>query len=99
VLAVLEEAMPILGPLAPDRSVARREIESPTADESALTPMLERLGDEFPGVWIETSPSGSRRRGARIVVILEAGGADAAEANEAVDAALKRLLALAAGCP
>lgn len=97
--AVLEQALPLLGSLTLDRSVARREIASPTADESSLTPLLHRLADEFPSVWIESHPSGSRRRGSKIVICLEAGGTDRADADTVVDGALKRLLALAAGNP
>lgn len=99
VLAVLAEAMPALGALAPDRQVARRELESPTADESALTPLLERFSAEFPSLWIESHPSGSRRRGSRIVISLEASASSGAEADRVVDTALKRLIALAAGSP
>jgi molybdopterin-biosynthesis enzyme MoeA-like protein len=97
VRAVLEEALPELGFLAALRAVARREVESPTADESSLRPLLDKLHGEFPSVWIDTHPSGSRRRGSRIAITLEASGATAEEAEEAVDSALKRLLALAAG--
>jgi len=99
VKAVLVEAIPLLGNLALDRVVAERRIESPTADESALTPLLDQLGEEFPSVWFESYPSGSRRRGSRIVIGIEASGVDRAEAEALVDSALKRLLALVSGSP
>ena len=97
--AVLEEAMPLLGSLAPDRCVAHRQIESPTADESSLTTLLDRLSAEFPALWIESHPSGTRRRGSRIVISVEASGASQDEADQAADEAMKRLLALASGSP
>lgn len=99
VRAVLEQALPALGALAPKSAVARREIESPTADESTLIPLLERLCLEFPSLWIESHPAGSRRRGSRIVISVEASGTTQAEADRAVDQAVKRLLAIAAGGP
>ncbi len=98
VRAVLEAAMPLLGSLVPQRWVAQRRIESPTADESVLTPLLDRLADEFPAVWIESHPSGSRRHGARMRIGLEASGSSQQDAERAVDVALERLLALASTC-
>jgi molybdenum cofactor synthesis domain-containing protein len=98
-LAVFEEAWPRLKiPGAPGR-VAHREIESPTADESALTPLLDRLAGEYPGLWIASRPAGSRKAGARIVIRLEAAGDDEREVNSRVEGAIRRLLALAAGSP
>jgi molybdopterin-biosynthesis enzyme MoeA-like protein len=96
--AVLEEALPLMR-VDFERAVAEREIESPTSDESTLTPLLDRLAHEFPGVWIQSRPAGSRRTGRRIVIRLEASGASRQEADSTVDSCVKRLLALAAGCP
>jgi molybdenum cofactor synthesis domain-containing protein len=96
--AVLEEAAAELRLVGP-RGLAHREIESPTSDEAALTPLLDRLIGEFPDVWINSRPAGSRNTGARIVISIEAAGSDEAEANAAVDGVVKRLLALAAGSP
>ncbi len=95
--AALEEAMPLLRDAAPRGHVANREIEAPTADESALQPMLDRLAHEYPGLWINSRPPDSHEPGSPSVIHLEAGGNSTRAANAAVDAAVKRLLALAAG--
>lgn len=97
-VAVLEAAMPLLKDAAPRASVAQREIESPTADESALRPLLEELAHQFPDLWINSHALG-RRRGQKILITLESTGGSQKEAAAAVDAAVKRLLALAAGSP
>ena len=96
--AVLEAALPALD-LDLAAETAEREVESPTADEAALEPLLERLSEEFPAVWIHSRPAGSRRTGARIVIRLEATAAQREEAEAVLDACVERLLALAAGCP
>lgn len=97
-LAVLETALPLLK-LAFEGGIAEREIEAPTSDESALAPLLDRLAGEFPGVWINSRPAGSRRSGRRVVVRVEATAASQAEAAAVVDGCVERLLALAAGNP
>jgi len=79
--------------------VALREIEAPTSDESAVGPLLDRLAAEFPGVWINSRPAGSRRTGRRIVIRIEASGETMELADATVDSCVKRLLALAAGSP
>jgi molybdenum cofactor synthesis domain-containing protein len=96
-VAVLEQAMPWIKELAPTAFVARREMEAPTADESALQPLLDRLAQENPDVWITSHPP--QRRGGKIRIVLEASGRSEQRAALTVDRALKRLLALAAGSP
>jgi molybdenum cofactor synthesis domain-containing protein len=96
--AVLEAALPLLK-IDFEGEVALREIASPTADESALTPLLDRLAEEFPGVWINSRPAGSRKTGGKIVIRIEATGASREQANSTVDGCVRRLLALAAGSP
>lgn len=97
--AVLEAAMPAIKLAVRPGETARREIEAPTTDESALLPLLQQLTAEFPGVWIRSEPSGARRPGGRVMIHLEALADDLQQANTAVDSAFKRLLALAAGGP
>jgi molybdenum cofactor synthesis domain-containing protein len=96
---VFVEGLGALGPLGWRRQVAQRSIEAPTADESALVPLLDRLALEFPGVWIDSQPGEPRGRDPRVMINLEATGADRQEAEAAVDGAVRRLLALAAGSP
>ena len=97
--AVLEEALPLLKIVPSKGQVAQREIESPTADESALAPLLDRLAAEFPEVWIHSRPAGSRKSGARIVIRVETSGPTQREADTAIDEVVKRLLALATASP
>jgi len=96
--AVLEAALPTLD-LDLRAETAEREIESPTADEASLEPLLQRLSEEFPAVWIHSRSAGSRRTGAHIVIRLEATAARREEAEAELDSCVERLLALAAGCP
>ena len=91
--AVLEEALPRLRDLFPRRASAEREIEAPTSDESAIRPMLDRLSEEFPGVWVKSHPPASRRRDP-IRVTLQSFAATQKEADSLVEGALRRLLAL-----
>jgi nicotinamide-nucleotide amidase len=77
--------------------VARREIESPTSDESSLHPMIARLQKEFPRVWVHSAPLDRRKPGTKVMISLEATGAGQQEANSKVDEVVRRLLALAAG--
>jgi molybdenum cofactor synthesis domain-containing protein len=76
---------------------AQRELEAPTADESALQPILTRVRDEYPTVWIKTFAPGWKRgrrmRGARVV--FEGTANTQHEAEIAVEGAMQRLLALA----
>lgn len=95
--AVLEAAIPHLRDLAPKGVVARREVETPTRDESSLRPLLDRLAGEFPTLWIRSHPPGFGADDARIRVLLEAGAGDKQEAEALVEDAVRRLIALAAG--
>jgi molybdenum cofactor synthesis domain-containing protein len=83
----------------PARATARREVESPTADEASLRPLLDQLVAEFPGVWIASRPSVADDPRARATILLEAVGDDQPQAESAAELALRRLLALAAGSP
>ena len=95
--AVLEAALEHLKDLAPRGVLARREVETPTNDESSLRPMLDTLAREFPAIWIQSHPPGFDLPDAKVRVSIEAGGEDKQEAEALVEDALRRLLALAAG--
>ena len=95
--AVLDQALDELGEPARRFEVAYREVESPTADESSLRPMLERLASEYPNVWISSRTAGPGRQGQRVLVTLEATGATTEEAQATLGSAVKRLLDLAGG--
>ena len=95
--ATFGEAVSRLRDLAPRGAVAQREVETPTADESALRPLLERLAAEYPDVWVQSRPAESGRREARSFVTLEAVAPTKNEAESVVETALRRLLALATG--
>ena len=92
-----EEALPLLRELAPRGAVARREVEAPTADESALLPLLDRLTAEFPSIWVKSHAPGLEHRDARILVTLEASAPTKNEAESVVEGALRRLIGLASG--
>ena len=96
---MLETALPSLKIAPLEGQVSHREIEAPTADESEIAPLLDQLVQEFPGIWINSRPAGSRRTGGRIVISVEATGASREAADLAVDGCVRRLLALAAGSP
>ena len=96
--SVLEAALPMMN-VGFEGEVALREIEAPTSDESELAPLIDRLAHEFPGVWINSRPAGSRKTGGRIVIRVEATGETRDDATATVDGCVKRLLALAAGSP
>ncbi len=95
--SVLEAAMAHLKDLMPKGAVARREVETPTADESSLRSLLDRLSKEFPAIWIKSEAPGFEVEDARIRVILEASAPDKNRAESMVEDALRRLIALAAG--
>jgi nicotinamide-nucleotide amidase len=95
--SVLAEALTLLGELGPKVCFARRQVETPTADESSLRPMLERLSAEYDGVWISSRPVGPGTQGCRVLVTLEARAATPENANALVGRVVKRLLALASG--
>ncbi len=94
---VFVAAIDRLRDIAPRGAVARREVETPTADESSLRAILDRLAEEFPLVWVKSHAPGFARVNDRILVTIEAGAATEAEAVTAVEGALRRLLALAGG--
>jgi molybdenum cofactor synthesis domain-containing protein len=92
--AVFEAAVARLRDLFPLRALAEREIEAPTSDESAMRPVLDRLTEEFPGVWVKSHPPATRRKDP-IRVTLQSFAATQKEADTLVEGALRRLLALA----
>jgi molybdenum cofactor synthesis domain-containing protein len=95
--AVFDRALPMLKGLLPHGVQARREVETPTKDESALRPWLDRVAREHPGVWIKAHASGFGKRKGPVVVTLETFAPTRKEAELLVDGALRRLLALAGG--
>lgn len=95
--AVLAEALPMLKELSPRGRLSRREIEAPTADESALRPLLDQLSEEFPYLWISSRPVPLRKRGSKVMVILEGVGPTEKEAAAAIEGAVKRMLTIAGG--
>jgi molybdenum cofactor synthesis domain-containing protein len=94
--AVFDAAIPMLKDLIPNAHVARREVEAPTADESALRPLLDRMSEEFPAVWVKSHAPGFGSENVLIRVTLEASARTRQEAETMVEGALRRLLALAA---
>ena len=62
-----------------------------------MQPILARVRDEYPGVWIKTfAPGWSRgKRGRGTRVVFEATGKTQHEADVAAEGAMQRLLALA----
>lgn len=92
--AVFEAATERLRDLFPLRASAERELEAPTSDESAMRPVLDRLTEEFPGVWVKSHPPAGRRKDP-IRVTLQSFAATQKEADTLVEGALRRLLALA----
>lgn len=96
-LPVLEAALEEIHDLFPRSHTARHEVEAPSPDESALRPLLERLLQEFPGLWISSRPLKNRREGPAVIVTFEATAPNEDDANSMVAAAVRRLLALASG--
>jgi molybdenum cofactor synthesis domain-containing protein len=92
--AVFTTAMSLLRDLLPLRATAERELEAPTSDESAMRPVLDRVTEEFPGVWVKSHPPASRRKDP-IRVTLQSFAPTQKEADTLVEGALRRLLALA----
>jgi len=95
--AVFDAAVAELKLPASGGFVARREIESPTSDESSLHPMIASLTQEFPRVWIHSGPFDRRKPGVKVMISVESTGASQQEANAKVEGVVRRLLALAAG--
>jgi len=94
--SVLENALPLLKDVAPHGVIARREVETPTSDESVLHPILDVLTEEYPSVFIR-SEAPAAGRGARIRVTIEATAPTRKEAESIVEEAMRRLLDLAVG--
>jgi molybdopterin-biosynthesis enzyme MoeA-like protein len=92
--AVFEAAAERLRDLFPLRASAERELEAPTSDESAMRPVLDRLTEEFPGVWVKSHPPAGRRKDP-IRVTLQSFAPTQKEADSLVEGAMRRLLALA----
>jgi nicotinamide-nucleotide amidase len=95
--SVLESAFPGLQELAPRSHTERREVEAPSADESGLRDLLERLSREYPRIWISSRPVLSDDGKTRVLVTLEATAPTRNEANVELGGALRRLLAMAGG--
>ena len=95
--SVFDAAVPLLKELAPKGAVARRDVETPTADESALKPLLDRICEEFPFVWVKSYAPGFRKKESRILVTLEASAATQKEADSMVEGALRLLLSASGG--
>ncbi len=95
--AVFEAALPYLKDFGPGRVVARRQIEAPNQDESALVPLIERLADEYPDARFTTRPTGSPKKGFRLLMTIEVPGGSTEEAESEIGRIVHRLLALAAG--
>lgn len=92
--AVLQEALPLLRDVITAVFTAQREVETPTKDESALRPLLDRVTEEFAGVVVKSHLPGFERD-TGVVVTLEATGSSRREAESTVESALRRLLELA----
>jgi molybdenum cofactor synthesis domain-containing protein len=95
--ATFDAAIALLKDVVPNGCLAQREVESPTSDESELHSILEQLGEEFPDIWITSHSTESRKKGAPIMVTLEAVATTPESANTQVAAAQRRLIAMAAG--
>lgn len=95
--AVFEVALPHLKDFGPGRIVARREIEAPILDESALVPMIRQVSDEYPDAALSTRPVGSPKKGFRLLASIEVPGETIQEAESRIGLIVQRLLALAAG--
>ena len=95
--AVCEQALSHLKDFGPRRIVARREIEAPATDESALVPLIHQLADEFPDAALSTRPVGSPKKGFRLLASVEVAGETIQEAESRIGQIVHRLLALAAG--
>ncbi len=92
---VLEKAVLLLQDLTTQVCTAKRELESPTPDESSLSALIERLSNEFPGLWITSRTVRAGKRGLSVLVTMEAMAPSMEEANAVVSGAQRRLLTLA----
>jgi molybdenum cofactor synthesis domain-containing protein len=94
-LSVLKGALQQLQDLTTKVYTAKRELESPSPDESSLSALIERLAAEFPGLWISSRTLRTGKRGLNVLVTLEAMAPSLEEANAVVSGAQRRLLTLA----
>jgi nicotinamide-nucleotide amidase len=95
--AVFEAALPYLKDFGGGRIAARREVEAPMLDESALVPFILRLAEEYPQAAFSTRPTGSQKKGFRLMASIEVPGETIQEAESRMGVIVTRLLALAAG--
>lgn len=95
--SVLEAARPFLNELGGRLRYARREIESPTTDESSLQGLIEQLAAEYPSVWIASRTTGPSQQGRKILISLEARAPSQEDADGAVEQVVGRMLAIASG--
>jgi len=95
--SVLDAAMAHLKDFGTGLIVARREIEAPMLDESAIVPLILRLGEEYPQAAFSTRPVGSQKKGFRLLTRIEVPGETIQEAESRIGLIVSRLLALAAG--
>jgi len=94
-LLVLQSALQQLQDLTTKVYTAKREIESPSPDESSLSALIARLANEFPGLWISSRTLRTGKRGLSVLVTMEAMAPSLEEANAVVSGAQRRLLTLA----
>jgi molybdenum cofactor synthesis domain-containing protein len=94
-LLVLKSALQQLQDLTTKVYTAKRELESPSPDESSLSALIERLANEFPGLWISSRTLRTGKRGLNVLVTMEAMAPSLEEANAVVSGAQRRLLTLA----
>jgi molybdenum cofactor synthesis domain-containing protein len=92
---VLESALGRLQALNTKVYSAKRELEPPIPDESALSALIERVSGEFPGLWISSRTRRTGKRGINLMVTMEAMAPSMEEANAVVNGAQRRLLTLA----
>jgi len=92
---VLENAVELLQDLMTKVCTVKRELEAPTPDEAALSALIKRLSDEFPGLWISSRTQRMGKRGLSVLVTMEAMAPSREEANAVVSGAQRRLLTLA----
>jgi nicotinamide-nucleotide amidase len=92
---VLENAVELLHDLTTKVCTVKRELEAPTPDEAALSALIKRLSEEFPGLWISSRTRRVGKRGLSVLVTMEAMAPSLEEANAVVSGAQRRLLTLA----
>jgi molybdopterin-biosynthesis enzyme MoeA-like protein len=98
-LHVLHKAVEMLQELTTKVYTARRELESPTPDESSLTALIELVSEEFPGLWVTSRTLRKGKQSLIVLVTMEAMAPSREEANAVVGRAERRLLTLAGKGP